>query len=179
MAFTSDNQSVAAFVAADKVAFYHCAFFFSLHNTLFDTSKVPSTSSSVVKLPFYNCEIFVVSDKRVKPYGSITAHHIKKADENTGYVFIRGKVYGIDDVYLGRAKGPYSRMEKRTAPNRSYDGSTKDLYHAEYKCPGPGADRQRRSDWAKELTKQEVEFFLSIDFIDGTYWLPVLLQQTS
>ena len=35
MAFTSDNQSVAAFVAADKVAFYHCAFF-SLHNTLFD-----------------------------------------------------------------------------------------------------------------------------------------------
>ncbi|KAH0904394.1 hypothetical protein HID58_043897, partial [Brassica napus] len=126
----------------------------NLHNTLFDTSKVPSTSSSVVKLPFYNCEIFVVSDKRVKPYGSITAHHIKKADENTGYVFIRGKVYGIDDVYLGRAKGPYSR------------------------CPGPGADRQRRSDWAKELTKQEVEFFLSIDFIDGTYWLPVLLQQT-
>ncbi|CAN7074630.1 unnamed protein product [Brassica oleracea var. botrytis] len=57
-----------------------------------------------------NCEIFVVSDKRVKPYGSITAHHIKKADENTGYVFIRGKVYGIDDVYLGRAKGPYSRV---------------------------------------------------------------------
>ncbi|WZZ28914.1 hypothetical protein YC2023_012315 [Brassica napus] len=42
----------------------------------------------------------------------------------------------------------------------------------------PSADRQRRSDWAKELTKQEVEFFLSIDFIDGTYWLPVLLQQT-
>lgn len=35
MAFTSENQSVAAFVAADKVAFYHCAFY-SLHNTLFD-----------------------------------------------------------------------------------------------------------------------------------------------
>ncbi|KAF3602328.1 hypothetical protein F2Q69_00038099 [Brassica cretica] len=136
MAFTSDNQSVAAFVAADKVAFYHCAFF-SLHNTLFDTSKVPSTSSSVVKLPFYNCEIFVVSDKRVKPYGSITAHHRENADENTG-------------IYTMRSK-----------------------------CPGPGADRQRRSDWAKELTKQEVESFLSIDFIDGTYWLPVLLQQTS
>ncbi|KAF3532237.1 hypothetical protein DY000_02042686 [Brassica cretica] len=84
MAFTSDNQSVAAFVAANKVAFYHCAFF-SLHNTLFDTSK--------------NCEIFVVSDKRVKPYGSITAQHRENADKNTGYVFIRGKVYGIDDVY--------------------------------------------------------------------------------
>ncbi|KAH0943546.1 hypothetical protein HID58_003183 [Brassica napus] len=134
-----------------------------------------------------NCEIFVVSDKRVKPYGSITAHHRENADENTGYVFIRGKVYGIDDVYLGRAKGPYSRvifaktyLSKTVVPNGwtnwSYDGSTKDLYHAEYKCPGPGADRQH---WAKELTKQEDESFLSIDFVDGTYWLPVLLQQAS
>lgn len=29
------NQSVAAMVAGDKVAFYHCAFY-SPHNTLFD-----------------------------------------------------------------------------------------------------------------------------------------------
>lgn len=35
VAYTSQNQSVAAFVAADKVAFYHCAFY-STHNTLFD-----------------------------------------------------------------------------------------------------------------------------------------------
>ena len=32
---TSQNQSVAAFVAADKVAFYHCAFY-STHETIFD-----------------------------------------------------------------------------------------------------------------------------------------------
>lgn len=35
-AYTSQNQSVAAYVAADKIAFYHCAFF-STHNTLFDS----------------------------------------------------------------------------------------------------------------------------------------------
>lgn len=35
VAYTSQNQSVAAFVAADKAAFYHCAFY-STHNTLFD-----------------------------------------------------------------------------------------------------------------------------------------------
>lgn len=35
VAYTSQNQSVAAFVAADQVAFYHCAFY-STHNTLFD-----------------------------------------------------------------------------------------------------------------------------------------------
>ncbi|XP_018488397.1 probable pectinesterase 67 [Raphanus sativus] len=200
MAFTSDNQSVAAFVAADKVAFYHCAFF-SLHNTLFDNKGrhyyhqcyiqgsidfIFGRATSI----FDNCEIFVISDKRVKPYGSITAHNREHADENTGYVFIRGKVYGIDEVYLGRAKGPYSRVifaktyfSKTVVPdgwtNWSYHGSTKDLFHAEYKCHGPGANRQRRSSWAKELTKQEVESFLSIDFIDGTSWLPVWLQQKS
>ena len=78
----------------------------------------------------------MISDKRVKPYGSITAHHRENAEENTGYVFIRGKVYGIDEVYLGRAKGPYSRVifaktyfSKTVVPdgwtNWSYDGSTK------------------------------------------------------
>lgn len=35
VAYTAQNQSVAAFVAADKVAFYHCAFY-STHNSLFD-----------------------------------------------------------------------------------------------------------------------------------------------
>ena len=78
----------------------------------------------------------MISDKRVKPYGSITAHHRESAEEHTGYVFIRGKVYGIDEVYLGRAKGPYSRvifaktyLSKTVVPsgwtNWSYDGSTK------------------------------------------------------
>ncbi|CAN7112263.1 unnamed protein product [Brassica rapa subsp. narinosa] len=143
-----------SFVGLDKVSID------TNYGLLIDTSFIPSidatTELSITFLlaSFTNCEIFVVSDKRVKPYGSITAHHRENADENTGYVFIRGKVYGIDDVYLGRAKGPYSRvifaktyLSKTVVPNGwtnwSYDGSTKDLYHAEYKCPGPGADRQR------------------------------------
>ncbi|KAG2317746.1 hypothetical protein Bca52824_020868 [Brassica carinata] len=177
MAFTSDNQSMAAFVAADKVAFYHCAFF-SLHNTLFDNKGSIDFIFGRATSIFNNCEIIVVSDK-LKPYGSITAHHRENTEENTGY------------VYLGRAKGRYSRvifaktyLSKTVVPhgwtNWSYDSSTKDLYHAEYKCHGPGAERQRRSEWAKELiTKQEVECLLSIDFIDGTSWLPVWLQQKS
>jgi len=35
-AYTSQNQSVAAYIAGDKAAFYHCGFF-STHNTLFDS----------------------------------------------------------------------------------------------------------------------------------------------
>ncbi|KAL1226368.1 putative pectinesterase 67 [Cardamine amara subsp. amara] len=173
MAFTSENQSVAAH-------YYHQCYIQGSIDFIF------GRATSI----FNNCEIFVISDKRVKPYGSITAHHRENPEEKTGYVFIRGKVYGIDEVYLGRAKGPYSRvifaktyLSKTVVPNGwtnwSYHGSTENLYHAEYKCHGPGAERQQRSDWAKELTKQEVESFLSIDFIDGTSWLPVWLQQKS
>lgn len=92
----------------------------------------------------------MISDKRVKPYGSITAHHRENAEENTGYVFIRGKVYGIDEVYLGRAKGPYSRvifaktyLSKTVVPdgwtNWSYHGSTELVLYQLFK---PNLDMQ-------------------------------------
>lgn len=57
-----------------------------------------------------NCEIFVIADKRVTIHGSITAQNRKSADEDSGFVFIKGRVYGIGDVYLGRAKGTHSRV---------------------------------------------------------------------
>lgn len=46
---------------------------------------------------------------RVKIHGSITAHN-RESDDDSGFVFVKGKVYGIGDVYLGRTKGPYSRV---------------------------------------------------------------------
>lgn len=58
-----------------------------------------------------DCEIFVIGDKRVSIKGSVTANHRKSADECSGFVFIKGKVYGVGDhVYLGRAKGAFSRV---------------------------------------------------------------------
>jgi hypothetical protein len=52
----------------------------------------------------------VISDKRVKIHGSVIAQNRQSANENSGFVFIKGKVYGIGSVYLGRAKGAYSRV---------------------------------------------------------------------
>ncbi|XP_010548999.1 PREDICTED: probable pectinesterase 67 [Tarenaya hassleriana] len=198
MAFTSQNQSVAAFVAADKVAFYHCAFY-SLHNTLFDNKGRHYYYSCYIQgsidfifgratSVFHGCEIFVISDKRVEPHGSITAQNRETEEEKTGFVFVKGKVYGIDSVYLGRAKGPFSRvvfaktyLSKTVVPrgwtNWSYNGSTQNMYHGEYKCHGPGADSKERASWAKQLSKSEAQPFLSIDFIDGSSWLPVWLPQ--
>lgn len=82
-----------------------------------------------------NAEIFVIDDKRVSIKGSITAHNKENESELGGFVFIKGKVYGIGGVYLGRAKGPYSRvifsrtyLSMTVVPegwtNWSYEGST-------------------------------------------------------
>ncbi|KAF4354317.1 hypothetical protein G4B88_007446 [Cannabis sativa] len=46
---------------------------------------------------------------------------------------------------------------------------------AEFKTHGPGADTEYRAPWSKQLTEEEVGPFMSIDFIDGTEWLPVWL----
>lgn len=79
--------------------------------------------------------MFVIADKRVKILGSVTAQNRESELEISGFVFIKGKVYGIGGVYLGRAKGGYSRVIfaktylSRTIvdegwTNWSYDGST-------------------------------------------------------
>lgn len=82
-----------------------------------------------------SCEIFVLHDKRIKILGSITAQNRPSSDDSSGFVFLKGKVYGVGDAYLGRAKGPHSRVIfaksylSRTVTaagwtNWSYDGST-------------------------------------------------------
>ncbi|GAV70845.1 Pectinesterase domain-containing protein, partial [Cephalotus follicularis] len=196
VAYTSQNQSVAAFVGADMISFYHCAFY-STHNTLFDYKGRHYYHNCYIqgsidfifgrgRSIFQNCEIFVIDDKRIKIHGSITAHNRESADEESGFVFIKGKVYGIGDVYLGRAKGAYSRvvfakayLSRTIVPagwtNWSYDGSTENLYQAEYRCHGPGAETKERVPWSKQLTDKEAESFMTIDFIDGKEWLPVWL----
>ncbi|GLT98984.1 hypothetical protein SLE2022_164550 [Rubroshorea leprosula] len=70
---SSQNQSVAAFVGADMVAFYHCAFF-SIHNTFFDYKGRHYYDNCYIqgfidsffgrgRSMFHDCEIFVIDDK--------------------------------------------------------------------------------------------------------------------
>lgn len=82
------------------------------------------------------CEIFVIGDKRVSIKGSVTAQNRESEKENSGFVFNKGKLYGVGDtVYLGRAKGAFSRvvyahmyLSKTVVPqgwtNWSYAGGT-------------------------------------------------------
>ncbi|KAK9665144.1 hypothetical protein RND81_14G093300 [Saponaria officinalis] len=195
-AYTSQNQSVAAYVAGDRAAFYHCGFF-STHNTLFDLKGRHYYDACYIqgsidfifgraRSIFHDSEIFVLVDRRIKIHGSITAHNRESPEEPSGFVFNRCKVYGTGQVYLGRAKGAYSRvlfansyLSGTITPEGwthwSYDGPTAHLYHAEYQNHGPGSTRSDRAGWSIEASAEAAAQLLSIDFIDGKQWLPAWL----
>ncbi|WMV56635.1 hypothetical protein MTR67_050020 [Solanum verrucosum] len=147
------------------------------------TFKVEAPNFVAFGISFKNCEIFVVADRRVDIRGSITAQSRYSDKENSGFVFVEGKVFGIGGVYLGRANGDYSRVifaktyfSKTIVPqgwtNWSSPGSTKNLYHGEYKCHGPGSAIESRAPWSKQLNDKEAMAFTSIEFIQGKQWLP-------
>ncbi|KAG8370528.1 hypothetical protein BUALT_Bualt14G0126200 [Buddleja alternifolia] len=191
-----NNKSVAVFVGADKVAFYQCAFF-SNQNTLFDYKGRHYYDNCYIQgsidfifgrgqAMFHDCELFVIANSRDEIRGSITANYRQRHSESSGFVFVKGKVYGTGDVYLGTAKGAHSRvvfantyLSRTVIPhgwtNLSYPGSTHNLYHAEYRCHGPGSGSGNRAHWSKQLTDVDAAPFLSVDFIEGQDWLPAWL----
>ncbi|KAL5983513.1 hypothetical protein ACLOJK_017599 [Asimina triloba] len=191
---TPENRTVAAYVKADMVAFYHCGFF-SQHNTLFDARGRHYYENCYItgsidfifgkgRSIFKRCEIFVVADKRTKIMGSITAQNRGSEDDDGGFVFVKGKVYGIGNVYLGRARTAYSRvifsetyLSKTIFPegwtNWSFDETTEHLSLWEEECYGPGANTTNRVPWSKQRSEDQVRHYVTIDFIDGKNWLPV------
>ncbi|KAI7725495.1 hypothetical protein M8C21_010222 [Ambrosia artemisiifolia] len=194
IANTSHNQSVAAYVGGDKVAFYSCGFS-SSHNTLLDNEGRHYYDQCYIqgaidvifgqaRSLFHECEIFVVADKRIEIEGSVTAHSRTSVNENTGFVFLKGRIYGVGHVFLGRPKGEHSRvvfaktyLSKTVRPQGwsdwNHHGSLENVYHAEYNCHGPGSSTEGRVRWLKKLSSEEAAPFLSTDFIDGKQWLKV------
>ncbi|KAI7737227.1 hypothetical protein M8C21_001256, partial [Ambrosia artemisiifolia] len=192
IANTSHNQSVAAYVGGDKVAFYSCGFS-SSHNTLLDNEGRHYYDQCYIqgavdvifgqaRSVFHECEIFVVADKRIEIEGSVTAHTRTSVNENTGFVFLKGRIYGVGHVFLGRPKGEHSRvvfaktyLSKTVSPQGwtdwNHHGSLENVYHAEYNCHGPGSSTEGRVRWLKKLSSEEAAPFLSTDFIDGKQWL--------
>ncbi|XP_023763465.1 probable pectinesterase 67 [Lactuca sativa] len=192
IANTSHNQTVAAYVGADKVAFYSCGFY-SSHNTLLDNKGRHYYDHCYIqgavdiifgrgRSIFHECEIFVINDRRMEIQGSVTAHTRSGLDENTGFVFVGGRVFGTGHAFLGRPRGTHSRvvfaktyLSKTIRPEGwsdwNHHGSTENLCHCEYKCHGPGAGTSERVQWLKKLSDEEAAPFLSIKFIDGRKWL--------
>lgn len=57
-----------------------------------------------------DCEVFVVPNLNSEIRGSVAASHRQRGNASSGFVFVKSKVYGVGDVYLGRAKGTHSRV---------------------------------------------------------------------
>ncbi|KAF8730420.1 hypothetical protein HU200_016997 [Digitaria exilis] len=186
-------RSVSAMVAGDKVAFYHCAFY-SPHHTLFDSAGRHYYESCYIQgnidfifgggQSIFQCpEIFVKPDRRTEILGSITAQDRMTDNDNSGFVFLKGKVYGVGEVYLGRVTAPDSRvlfadtyLSKTINPagwtSIGYTGSTEKVMLAEFNCTGPGSDLAKRVPWSQRFTMNEASKYLTIDFINGNEWLP-------
>ncbi|TVU00627.1 hypothetical protein EJB05_53927, partial [Eragrostis curvula] len=199
----SEIRTVATMVAGDKVAFYHCAFY-SPHHTLFDSAgrhyyescyiqgnidfifgngqSIRTLTTTLGRVGVQCPEIFVKPDRRTEILGSITAQN-RKEEDSGGFVFLKGKVYGVGEVYLGRVTDPYSRvlfsdmyLSKTVNPagwtSYGYPGSTANVMLAEYNCTGPGAEASKRVPWSRRLTTDEAAKYLTVDFINGKEWLP-------
>ncbi|KAH6769578.1 Pectin lyase-like superfamily protein [Perilla frutescens var. hirtella] len=193
---TQQNKAVATVVGADKAAFYNCAFI-SNHNTLFDSRGRHYYGGCYIQgsidlifghgqSMFYDCEVFVVPNLKSEIGGSIAASHRHRSNASSGFVFVKSKVYGVGNVYLGRAKGTHSRVVFADSylsnsvishgwTDWSYPGSKENLHLAEYNCHGPGSASKNRADWSKQLSFEEAIHLITIDFIKGREWLPAWL----
>ncbi|KAL8474941.1 hypothetical protein ACS0TY_030650 [Phlomoides rotata] len=183
------KQAVALRISADMAAFIECKFV-GAQDTLYDHKG---------RHYFKNCHIqgsvdFIFGNglslyegchlhaKTNTGYGALTAQKRESMLEATGFSFVNCKVTGSGALYLGRAWGSFSTvvfaytyMDKIITPRGWYDWGDKQrqmtVFYGQFKCSGPGAEHGGRVKWARELTKQEAEPFISLSFIDGHQWL--------
>ncbi|TYI73506.1 hypothetical protein E1A91_D07G133400v1 [Gossypium mustelinum] len=157
-------KAVALRVSGDRVAFFGCRIL-SYQDTLLDDTG---------RHYYSNCYIEGAVDFI---YASITAQHRDSPSQNTGFTFLGCKITGIKTALLGRAWGPYSRvifaftyMSNVILP-QGWDDCGDSSKQREYKCYGPGASTKKRVEWAKELTIEEANPFLTKNMIGGKSWI--------
>ncbi|BBN02934.1 pectinesterase [Marchantia polymorpha subsp. ruderalis] len=183
------KQAVAFEISGDKAAFYRCAFY-GFQDTLYDRygrhyfkdCKIVGSIDYIFgngQSYYETCELQSVA----KTFGSLSAQKRMSAEEETGYSFVDCTVKGTGYLYLSRAWGPYSRVvfirtyfDPIIRPEGWYNwgvpGREKTVFYGEYKCYGPGANRKDREYWSYALTDSQVAPFLTVDWVDGSDWIP-------
>ncbi|HET7112617.1 MAG TPA: pectate lyase, partial [Pyrinomonadaceae bacterium] len=171
------SQALALFVDAERATFENCRFL-GWQDTLFVNGSrhlfkdcyieghvdfIFGTASAV----FENCTI------HSKGAGYVTAHYRTSNEENTGFVFVRCRLTGQDTgngVFLGRPWRPYARVvfiESWLGSHIKPEGwdnwrdpaREKTAWFAEYNSKGPGANREARVAWSRQLTNVEAAEF--------------------
>ncbi|KAL9687454.1 hypothetical protein QQ045_031857 [Rhodiola kirilowii] len=181
-------QAVAMRISGDKAAFYGCKFI-GFQDTLCDDHG---------RHFFHKCHIqgtidFIFGDGRsiyqettiesvAKKRGVMTAQGRDSVYDNSGYVFLKCKFTGSGKMQLGRAWRKWSRvvvadsyMDSVVDPAGWSDfgdpDSDQTVYYGEYKNEGPGADMTNRVKYARMLSDEEANQFVTSDFIDAKTWL--------
>ncbi|BBN00713.1 pectinesterase [Marchantia polymorpha subsp. ruderalis] len=183
------QQAVAFEISGDKAAFYRCVFL-GYQDTLYDRygrhyfkdCRIRGSIDYIFgngQSYYEKCTLESVAET----FGSLTAQKRMTKKEETGYSFVDCKVKGTGYLYLSRAWGPYSRVvfirtyfDDIIRPEGWYNwgipGREKTVFYGEYKCFGPGANRQGREQWSYNLTAKQAKPFMTVDWIDGKDWLP-------
>ncbi|XP_057461298.1 probable pectinesterase 53 [Actinidia eriantha] len=182
------EQAVALRTSGNKTAFYNCSFYGS-QDTLYDHKGFHYFKNCFIqgsvdfifgygRSLYENCQLNSIANKTA----TVTAQKRNNASLSSGFSFTNCKVTGTGWVYLGRAWGDHSRvifsytyMDSIVLPQGWGDwGDPKrdlQVYYAEYKCSGPGANFTGRVPWARQLTDADAKPFIGTQFIDGDTWL--------
>ncbi|KAM6565043.1 hypothetical protein CsatB_025041 [Cannabis sativa] len=186
--YGSGGKAVALRVSGDKAAFYGCRII-SVQDTLLDdngrhyykncyiegaTDFICGNAASL----FEKCHIHSLAEGT----GSITAQRRESPSEETGFVFLGCNISGVRTALLGRPWGSHSRVifafsyiSSAILPQGWDDWGNSNthstVYYGQYKCYGRGSGMSKRVQYARNFTSEEVEPFLTQDFIGGKDWI--------
>ncbi|CAN6348059.1 unnamed protein product [Urochloa humidicola] len=186
------GQAVALRVFGTKAAFYNCTIDGG-QDTLYDHKGLHYFKSCIIRGSvdfifgfgwslYEDCQIISVT----KQIAVLTAQQRTKSIVDayeSGFSFLRCKVFGMGQIYLGRAWGDssrvvyaYTEMGKEVVPV-GWDGwniaapQKTGVYYGEYKCSGPGAISQKRIGWSLILNDVQAKPFTGTHFVYGDSWI--------
>ncbi|KAH7279426.1 hypothetical protein KP509_37G019200 [Ceratopteris richardii] len=185
------EQAVALRISGDNAVFYGCGFI-GFQDTLYDQKGEHYFRDCYIegsidfvfgngRSMYEGCELHVVASG-----GFLTAQKRARETSDSGFVFLNCTISGTDVVYLGRAWGRYSRVvfiytymgdiiKPEGWHNWGDPRRNATVYYGQYKCSGPGAGPNGRTPWSHELTDKEAQPFLSLNFIQGYSWIPLVI----
>ncbi|KAH7428109.1 hypothetical protein KP509_10G076400 [Ceratopteris richardii] len=183
-----NKQASAIRVSGDASAFTGCQFL-GAQDTLYDHKGRHFFQDCYVEgsvdfifgdgLSMYqNCHLHAIGAR----YEALAAQSRSSPLEDSGFSFVNCKVTGSGLLYLGRAWGSFSRvvyaytyMGNIIVPQGWYDWGDptreRTVYYGEYKCSGPGANLKGRVAWSRQLSDEEAQPFLDLNFVDGSEWI--------
>lgn len=188
------GQAVALHVEGDKVVVRNCRLL-SNQDTLYTATSnsrqyyqdcyVEGTTDFIfgeATVVFQKCHIKSLTNSFITAAAT-------RPDQKFGYVFFDCKLTaapGVKEAYLGRPWRPYAKtvfirteMGDHILPegwnpwkgDLMFPDKEKTAFYGEYNSTGPGAVKQGRVSWSKQLSKREVKRYNLQEIFGSTDWI--------